>query len=54
MKNYAKQQTHVFCTGETLILCSDSHDLLYNESDHSELIKARNLLPKQENLNMLR
>jgi hypothetical protein len=46
MKNYAKQQTDVFCTGQTLILCSDGHDLLYNESDHSELIGARNLVPK--------
>jgi hypothetical protein len=46
MKNYAKQQTDVFCTGQTLILCSDGQDLLYNESDHSELIGARNLVPK--------
>ena len=46
MKNYAKQQTDAFCTGQTLILCSDSHDLLHNGSDHSELIGALNLAPK--------
>ncbi len=46
MKNYAKQQTGVFCTGQTLILCGDSHDLLHNKSDHSELIGAPNLVPK--------
>ena len=46
MKNYAKQQTDVFCTGQTLILCSDGHDLLYIESDHSELIGGCDLVPK--------
>ncbi len=46
MKNYVKQQKDVFCTGQTLILCCDGQDLLYNESDHSELMGACNLVPK--------
>ena len=54
MKNYAKQQTDAFCTGQTLILCSDSHDLLHNGSDDSELIGKSIWHQKQKNLNILR
>ena len=53
MKNYAKQQTDAFCTRQTLILCSDSPDLLYNESDHSVLIGAVNLAPKTREVEYL-
>ena len=53
MKNYVKQQKDVFCTGQTLILGSENHYLLHNESDHYDLVGTLNLVPKINELEYL-
>lgn len=45
MKNYAENQSDVFCSGQTLILGSESNQLLHNESDYSDVSDALDLVP---------
>ena len=46
MINYAKQQSGIFCPGQTFTIGSESHGLLSSDSDHLLLTGTSSLIPK--------
>lgn len=46
MKNYAKQQWSIFCSGQTFTIGSESHGLLSNDLDQSDITETPDLIPQ--------
>ncbi len=46
MKYNAKQEWGIFCSGQTFTIGSESHGLLPNDLDHSDITETPDLKPQ--------